>query len=396
MIPEQTLLNFPLFGDNATKVEPDNNKKSNGWQQADVVPAEWMNWEWYHASKGVSDLNKGVSSMEKEINNVLSSFGITAAEATNNQLLTAVLKLLPKFAECTTAAATEQKAITVTGDVLKAGNVYVIDMTNSNTYGDGLSTYPKLVINGGTAYPLCDQDGHYLASGAWAAGDTVKVLFTGDKFLMATRAVTDAVTNGDKSPVTSSAVYQLVSNQFNILHPIGECYTQYPGQKSPNELWGDFSTWEELNYGGAFFRTEGGAAEDFEKTLTISSISGTSITFSAAHNLQVGSILYDKTNNEARQVTSVTSTTVVVINSAFTSTNLTNVLIGQYDQFQGHTHGDYKKSAPVFSWAVGGGDVGYIISGMDQLKSDGTNGTPRAGNETRPTNMTYKIWKRTA
>ena len=90
MIPEQTLLGYPVFGDNATKVEPDNNKKSNGWQQADVLPAEHMNWAWFHNSKGISDLNKGVKSMEKEINAVLASFGITPAELTNNQLLTAM------------------------------------------------------------------------------------------------------------------------------------------------------------------------------------------------------------------------------------------------------------------------------------------------------------------
>lgn len=94
MIPEQTLLNFPLFGDNATKVEPDNNKKSNGWQQGDVVPAEWMNWEWYHASKGVADLNKGVNSMEKEMNSVLSAAGISPSESTNNQLLTSIMKVI--------------------------------------------------------------------------------------------------------------------------------------------------------------------------------------------------------------------------------------------------------------------------------------------------------------
>ena len=93
MIPEQTLLEFPLFGDNATKVEPDNNKKSNGWQQGDVVPAEWMNWEWYHASKGVADLNKGVSSMEKEINTVLASCGITPSATACDQLYCALLKI---------------------------------------------------------------------------------------------------------------------------------------------------------------------------------------------------------------------------------------------------------------------------------------------------------------
>lgn len=202
--------------------------------------------------------------------------------------------------------------------------------------------------------------------------------------------VVDTVEDGNMDAVTSNAVYQSLLAQFDILHPKGECYTQYPGQKDPNELWGDFSTWEVLNYGGAFFRSEGGEAEEFEKTLTISSISGTSITFSAAHNLQVGSILYDKTNNEARQVTSVTSTTVVVINSAFTSTNLTNVLIGQYDCLQQHTH-------PVYSATTVGGYGGgpyYPLSTVINVTSGNNSG--RSGTETRPTNMTIKIWKRTA
>lgn len=135
MIPEQTLLGFPLFGDNATKVEPDNNKKSNGWQQGDVVPAEWMNWEWYHASKGVADLNKGVTSMEKEINNVLSSFGISPAEATNNQLLTA-MRLNASFV---TAAST-----TITGPLLIRGGTIRVMFTAALL---GSDTTTKLTLS---------------------------------------------------------------------------------------------------------------------------------------------------------------------------------------------------------------------------------------------------------
>lgn len=50
---------------------------------------------------------------------------------------------------------------------------------------------------------------------------------------------------------------------FDINYPIGVTYTQYPQQKSPNELWGDISTWEELDYSGAFFRSSGGCANGF-------------------------------------------------------------------------------------------------------------------------------------
>ena len=50
---------------------------------------------------------------------------------------------------------------------------------------------------------------------------------------------------------------------FNLIHPVGETYTQYPQQASPNELWGSFSTWEVVDYSGAFFRAQGGNANDF-------------------------------------------------------------------------------------------------------------------------------------
>lgn len=149
MIPEQTLLGYPLFGDNATKVEPDNNKKSNGWQQGDVVPAEWMNWAWYHNSKGVADLNKGVNSIEKEINNVLSSFGISPAEATNNQLLTA-MRLNASFV---TAAST-----TITGPLLVSGGTIRVMFTQDIT-GSDTTTGLTVNYNGATKAVKVSKDG---------------------------------------------------------------------------------------------------------------------------------------------------------------------------------------------------------------------------------------------
>lgn len=94
MIPKQTLENYPVFGDNATKVQPDNAKMAAGFQQADVLPAEWMNWAWAKNSKGIADLNAGVSSMETELVNVVDAAGLTPAEATNNQVITAITSLI--------------------------------------------------------------------------------------------------------------------------------------------------------------------------------------------------------------------------------------------------------------------------------------------------------------
>ena len=190
---------------------------------------------------------------------------------------------------------------------------------------------------------------------------------------------------------------QMAKKIFDMLRPIGSTYTQYPGQLSPNDplMWGSFTTWEEIDYHGAFFRSNGGNAANFEASLTVSSVSGTSITFTTAHGLDVGSVIFDPENNEGRVVTSVTSTTVVVVDAAFTSPNLTNVLIGQFDCFQGHEHRNMRNGSGSMSnhYAYTNNDNAY--SPTLGIVSDGTNGTPRIGNETRPVNLTVKIWKRT-
>lgn len=90
MIPNQDLTPYPEFGNNSTKVKPDDPKYSAGFQPADVLPAEWLNWFLSRASKGVTELGEGVSSMEQEINKVLEA-GNQVPEATEtNQLITAI------------------------------------------------------------------------------------------------------------------------------------------------------------------------------------------------------------------------------------------------------------------------------------------------------------------
>ena len=55
---------------------------------------------------------------------------------------------------------------------------------------------------------------------------------------------------------------------FNIVHPIGEIYVQFPGQDSPEKLYNKegfiSSKWDTVNYDGAFFRSEGKGANLFE------------------------------------------------------------------------------------------------------------------------------------
>lgn len=94
MIQNQTFEGFPIFGDNSTKSQPEAAIYSNGFAPADVLPAEYYNWLTYKASKGITDLNKGVVSMEVELNNVVSAGGQEPSENTNNQIITAIRYLI--------------------------------------------------------------------------------------------------------------------------------------------------------------------------------------------------------------------------------------------------------------------------------------------------------------
>ena len=54
---------------------------------------------------------------------------------------------------------------------------------------------------------------------------------------------------------------------FDAAHPVGSTYTQFPQQDPPETVFnknGVKSTWSVLDYGGAFFRAQGGNAETFK------------------------------------------------------------------------------------------------------------------------------------
>ena len=94
MIPTQSMIDFPTFGDNATKVKPDDPKYAAGFQAGDVLPAEWHNWMLNRASGAVSTLNPGVRSIEQEINNVLTAASVTPDAEETNQLASSIAALI--------------------------------------------------------------------------------------------------------------------------------------------------------------------------------------------------------------------------------------------------------------------------------------------------------------
>lgn len=182
----------------------------------------------------------------------------------------------------------------------------------------------------------------------------------------------------------------------NTSVPVGFVYTQFPLMPTPDKIFvGD---WEDVShlYAGLFLRVAGEEATAFENIQEVVTQSDTTLTFNDNHGITTQCILIDTATGERRAVTAVTNNTVTIA-SAF-STNLSTVLIGQLDQFQGHEHRMYDVSA---SWDNRNGrrsgdswiynpttkDTGDIINKSNY-------GTPRYGDETRSKNISVKIWQR--
>lgn len=181
---------------------------------------------------------------------------------------------------------------------------------------------------------------------------------------------------------------------YNALFPVGFVYTQYPGQKSPSDMKMP-GTWTEIKFGGAFFRSVGGNAKSFTSSFACSvSGDGLTVTFTSkptSSQLAAGDILiYD---SQYRTVSSYNASTgVAVVSSAFTNpTNITTVIIGQSDLIKAHTHNaDYVSCGNGTTYVIAaGGDYG--MRGLATLSTKSTGGT-----ESRPCNLTVKVWKRTA
>lgn len=217
MNPVEQFPSFPEFANAGIKQAPGSAKYSAGFLPSETFPSEYANYFFNGSTKGITKLNAAVASIWNELNNILTAFYINADSTQASQLLSVLNKVYPQICECSTAAATQNKSVALSGNVLKPGSVYVITMTYGNTYGDGSSTYPTLSFNSGTAYPLCDINGAYLKSGAWNAGDQIKVLFDGTKFLMSTGGVVDFLQSGLLKPVSSRAVHQAVNNINSII-----------------------------------------------------------------------------------------------------------------------------------------------------------------------------------
>lgn len=212
----------------------------------------------------------------------------------------------------------------------------LFNVVNGTNNGGRMFYLPKVNFTDGSDFGTDDiLFAEYFGSIAPKANKVPMRDSSGHVKTAASTANNDAI-NRSEFATSAGAMAKMM---FNYVWPVGSVYTQYPGQKSPTELWGDFSTWQELDYGGAFFRAKGGNASAFEEYKTVSGMNGTSITINA-HGLTVGSVLYDKDHNEARVITAITNANVVVVNAAFSSSSITNLLITQNSQNVSHTHSE--------------------------------------------------------
>lgn len=203
----------------------------------------------------------------------------------------------------------------------------------------------------------------------------------------------------------------------DVLYPVGFVYTQYPLCPSPIDM-KLYGTWEDVShkYAGMFARVEGGDAVEFEKKVSISNMSGTTLILIDGHGVTTGCILVDTEGDEPtyeqRSVTNVNGNTIT-IDSAF-SKNLTTVLIlqaaglpnitgkfGNPSGYNGFVWGNVISGA--FYGAKTGSESGRImdttsssVSAFNTVYIDASRSSSIYGNSetVQPLNTTIKLWQR--
>ncbi len=172
----KALVDYPVFSDAGTKTKPDDAKYSAGFLAGDVLPAEWLNYFLNKDTTGITRINDGLLSTEKELNNVVTAGGQTPSEDSDSQVLTAIKYLIAQERQASINAAhpvgslywtssSEDPAVTFPGTtwkqikdtfVLAAGDTYKAEATGgkaSVTLSDTNIPAHVHAITSGTTYP---------------------------------------------------------------------------------------------------------------------------------------------------------------------------------------------------------------------------------------------------
>lgn len=204
----------------------------------------------------------------------------------------------------------------------------------------------------------------------------------------------------DTSDITE-LVYNLTKQEiFDIIHPVNETYTQYPLMPDPQTLYntnGITSTWVEVNFSGAFFRSEGGKANSFISSGALNKQSSQTIkhkhTFPHTHdithyhdrnNMEIsGTLAFGGNNGGDADVMSGAFAVTGSLGGRFATTSTTGTVP--------FYKGSFKASN---NWTGSTSDSSSANTGSKSVD------TSYDGNasiqEARPENLTIKIWRRTS
>lgn len=251
MIPQQTLVNYPVFGDDAEKVQPEAAKYSSGFLPGEVLPAQYHNWFLNKGSAGVTRLNEGVTSIEAELINVVEAGGGIPDEDQDNQVISAINTLI---------AQAKAEAILAAHPV---GSLYWTNSTEnpSLTFGGGTweqikdkfilaagDTYTKGTIGGAATVTLTSEQmpshthtftGSAVTSGANNRGHTHSVTAKGSISGGAYKFTGSAVTSGGMSANSTGRMYTTGSSKTSYW--TNGCFSQV-----------------NTDHAQSFFRIEGG------------------------------------------------------------------------------------------------------------------------------------------
>ena len=170
---------------------------------------------------------------------------------------------------------------------------------------------------------------------------------------------------------------KIKAEAINEAWPVGITYVQYPQQKSPQELFPK-TTWVELSYDGAFFRASGGNAQAFIEKSGVLSKQEQSIQ-SHLHTIA------HKHSRGTMEITGSLSGTKDIYNGASGAFTIS------YDQKSRPRWEDDRENTYA--------DCSFVASrSWSGYTSEPTNGNSGStgDTETRPSNYSVRIWKRTA
>ena len=431
----------PEFVDMPTTLQ-----QQEGVAPMDTLPAQWWNAMWKLATRDINAFRDYVGDSITEINNLLTKFGITLDDANSEQLydffhndyvqnflndifvnksgdtidgdlhvkgnlsvdgigeeiISTELKvgsntITLRDGNPTALGNTELAGVvTENYDGNNHNNIISIDKNGVARTGDIDIATRILYSNNGTNF-FTDENLTIPAT----IGTDEKVRDTGNQTSGGVKIYegvtysnndTQALATREDNPVdgalmkwdaaTKKLVSANISVQFDLAWPIGVTYVQYPQQASPMDLWGDFSTWEVVDYDGAFFRAEGTNADAFiEESGVLSKQESQNKAHS--HGMDdAGGHKHDRGDMEI-------SGDINHLSASNTSTGAFYISSSYYGSNPRITSDSDARTVSFLASKTWTGNTSENGSHSHTVHNDG-------GSESRPENYTIRIWKRTA